>query len=298
MRKIGDFLLANDLNAGIVALICALLPLIYLPGGFLASIIVGFITLQKGSKSGLFVLAWVALPAIALFILRRFEVFDILLVRCFLVFLFALVLRAYRSWCLVLELGVLLGFLVILGLHLFIPDMKAWWTGHMNEYINMVGQSTSWQLSSDETQALIQRMVPFATGMSAGFVLIATFVELLMARWWQSAIFSPGSLRYEFTNIHFGRIPALVLSLITIVLFFKIHLVMDFFPIAIVPFVIAGLSLLHFTVNRNRNLWIPAILLYVGLFFLPIIVVILLSITGYIDSWINVRNKMACRKEV
>lgn len=291
LRKIGEFLLANDRNAAIIGLLFALLPLINLPGGFLASIIVGFVTLQKNYKSGLFVLAWVALPAVALLVLGRFDVFDILLLRCFLVFIFALVLKRYYSWRLVLELGALLGFVVVLGLHLFIPDMAGWWTGHINAYIKELSQATTWQLSPGETKQLIARMAPVATGISAGFVLLATFIELLVARWWQTAIFHPGVFRTEFTQIYFGKIPAIILTLILIGVFSQVPLIIDFFPVALVPFMIAGLSLLHFLVERNRRLFIPVLLVYLALFFLPVIVVGLLAIIGYIDSWVNFRER-------
>ena len=70
MRKLGGYLLANNRRAAILAFVCALLPLIGLPGDLLTAILVGFITLRKGAKAGLFLLAFVALPTISFLVAR------------------------------------------------------------------------------------------------------------------------------------------------------------------------------------------------------------------------------------
>ena len=48
MKKLGEFLLAKDINAIVVAFLCALLSVLSIPIGFIAAIIVGLVTLQKG----------------------------------------------------------------------------------------------------------------------------------------------------------------------------------------------------------------------------------------------------------
>ena len=77
MKKLGEFLLAKDSHAIVIAFLCALLPIFYIPTGFIAVIIVGLVTLQKGPKSGFWLLTWIALPSIALLVLREIGLFDI-----------------------------------------------------------------------------------------------------------------------------------------------------------------------------------------------------------------------------
>jgi len=254
VRKIGEFLLANNRNAAIVAFLCTLLPLIKLPGGFLASVIVAFVTLCRGARSGLLVLVWVALPAISLLYLHRFGVFDILLLRCVLVWVFAIVLRRYGSWRLVLELAVLLGFVVIAGLHLFIPDIHGWWMNHLSGYVKDVSKVTSWKLSAVETQQLIARLVPIATGVTAFVVLFGTWLLLFLARWWQSALFRVGELKKEFIQIRMSRGLAVILLVGVIGIWMKVALLVDFFPLLLLPFMIAGLSILHFLASIKKGL--------------------------------------------
>src|SRR3989338_1978895 len=98
MKKLGKYLLTDNRRAAVTALLCAVVPLI---GGILAAVIVGLITLRKGYKAGLLVL-------------HRFDynLFDMLLLRCVLVWMFAVMLRRTHSWALTLELFVFLGALV------------------------------------------------------------------------------------------------------------------------------------------------------------------------------------------
>lgn len=290
MRKIGKFLLTNDLYAGLIALLFALLPFFQIPVGFIASIIVGLITLRKGYKSGLFVLAWVALPPIALLVLKRYGSFDFLFLRCCLVWMFALILRAYHSWRLVLAAVTLLGISAVLIFHLIIPDTTTWWTSILTKYINEFIELGVWKANPTETKEIIDRLAPIATGLISFFILISTFIELMLARWWQSALFEPGRLQQEFLNIHLGKIAALIMTLIVGLIFFKINVGQDLLPIALMPFMITGLSLLHLSVAKNKHMFIPAIFVYIGLVFLPFLIVPLLAFAGYIDSWINFRN--------
>lgn len=290
VRKITVFLLDSDRNVALVAFLCTLLPLFRMPGGFLAAILVGLVTLQKGYKSGLIVLAWVALPAVSLLFLHRFGVFDILLLRCVLVWTFAIVLRTYHSWRLVLELATLLGFIVIFGLHLLIPDIQTWWHTQITNYLKEISQVGTLKLPTDETQLLIKRLAPIATGIAGFLVLLGTWIQLLLARWWQSYFFNPGGLRKEFIQIRMGNGAAIIISLVMIAALLRFGVAIDVIPIVIMPFMVAGLSLMHLTLVQNKALLIPAILIYVGLFFLPVLVIVLLTIIGYLDSWFDFRR--------
>ena len=291
MHKLGKFLLASNRNAAIVAFICTLLPLIKLPGGFLAAILVAFITLCRGARPGLFVLAWVALPAVSLLYLHRVGIFDVLLLRCVLVWMFAAVLRKYGSWRLVLEFAVILAFVAIVGVHLFLGDVHGWWIKHLSTYVGDVGKVASWKLSATDTQHIITRLAPIATGITTFVILFGTWLLLFLARWWQSALFQPGELGREFIQIRMSRGLAVLLVLSFIGIWLKLAFVIDFFPVLLLPFMISGLSFLHFLVSIKKGLLLLLVLMYVGLLFLPFFIVLLLSATGYFDVWFNFRKR-------
>lgn len=297
MRKVGEFLLASNKNAAIIAFLCTLLPLIGLPGGFLVSILLGFVTLCRGARSGLIILAWVALPAISLLYLHRFGVFDVLLLRCVLVWVFALVLRKYGSWRLVLESEVLLGFFVILGMHLVLGDVQGWWANHLGTYLGEASKLTSWKLSAADTQNLIDRLAPVATGVATSVLLFGIWLLLFLARWWQSAIFRPGELRKEFLQLRMSRGLAVILAVSAVGIWLKLSFVIDFFPVLLLPFMLAGLSVLHFLVSIKKGLLLLLILMYVGLLFSPFFIVLLLSSVGYFDTWFDFRKRIESIKK-
>ncbi len=291
MRKIGEFLLANDRNAIIVAFTLTLLPMIHLPGGFFAAIVVGFITLRKGAKPGLFVLFWVALPALALLYLKRFGVFDILLLRCIVVWLMALILRTYSSWRLGLEVVTLIAVVAVLLAHMISPDIHIFWQTFITDYLKDVTKAASWKLSPAETKSFIAELAPIATGIYASIILLGTFVQLVLARWWESVMFTPGRLREEFVTIRMGQAAAIVVIILFAGIAFKVPVAKDVAPVLLMPFMIAGLSLLHYYYRQYKFLMVPVVMVYMGLLLLPFAVVLGLALFGYIDAWVDFRKR-------
>ena len=292
MRGIGRFLLAKNINAAVVAFICTLMPLIHLPGAFLAAIIVGLVTLSRGYLSGLIVLAWVALPAVSLLILGRFGGFDVLLLRCALVWVFAGLLRQYGSWRFVLEIAAILGVIAVIVLHISIPDVGQWWATHIMTYLKEVSKAADLKLSAADTKLILERFVPIASGAVCFFMLLGSVLQLILARWWQSVLFNPGGLRQEFLAIRMSRAAALVLFAIILGAFFHVSMLIDLLPVLMMPFMLAGLSLLHKLADNVKLLLIPLILLYVGILFLPYLIIGLLAVVGYADSWIDFRKRL------
>ncbi len=293
MKKLGEYLLANNMRAAIVAFLCTLLPLIALPGGFIAAIIVGLVTIRKGSKAGLFVLAFVALPAISLLVLRQFEygLFDILLARCILVWIFALILRRWNSWTLVLEIMAVVGVVAVIIVHLFVPDIKQIWTTALTHYYKEFALSGLLQLTPEKTASFINHVVPFATGSAAFLLFFGIFVQLLLARWWQSVIFLPGSFQQEFITIRVDRIAAVILIAATVGICWQPSWLIDLYPVLLLPFMVAGLSIVHrITANRKEMIFLVATM-YIALVILNFIVIALLALVGLIDSWANFRKQ-------
>jgi len=259
MRNIGELLIARTGRAALAAFLFTLTPLIGLPAGFIAAIIVGFVTLCRGPQSGLFVLLWVALPALALLYLHRVGVTDILLLQSILVWIFAVVLRYANSWRVVLEVAALIGLLTVLGAHLFVPDLKAWWLPHLTQYFSKVSEVvSSWRMTVTpidhlEMERFIKMMSSMVTGIVAFFILFWSWFMLFLARWWQGVLDPSIQLRQEFIGIR-NRIPvALIVLLGVIGLWMKISVVIDLFPVLLLPLMIGGLSFLHFLITVKKG---------------------------------------------
>ncbi len=301
MKRIGEFLLAKNIHAAIIALLFTLLPLLNIVGGgFVAAAIIAFITLQKGYKDGLFVLAFVAIPAVGMLFLREMNVFDVLLVGSVLAWWFAGLLRQHGSWRLVFEIGVLIAFIAIVILHVAF-DMHAFW---FNFYHVAVKRLAAYKVNPAQWDTQIKLLVPYATGMMGLIVFLVIMLELLFARWWQSLMFNPGGLGKEFARIRMSKAMATIFIAVLIGKLFGQKILIDFFPILFLPFVMSGLAVLHAVKGRMQILGhgmaaaIGLFIIYVGLFsfIFTQIVVMLLAAIGYIDSWYDIRERFQLLK--
>jgi hypothetical protein len=296
MRKFGLYILAENRRAAIVALICALLPLVGIPIGFFAAVVVGLVTLRKGVKAGLMILAFAILPAICFLIANRADFFYgyyILIAQCILVWLFAIVLQKTLSWRLMLEIATLIGILAVIGVHIFIPHVSEMWINLYQQHMETFPWATVFRGSAAKTNEIIQHASTIATGAVALVGLFFVFVELLLARWWETAIYSPGALKTEFDRIRIDRIAAGILLVATVGLYWKSTWLIDVYPVLLLPFIIGGLSIMHKIASKRKELIVLIIAIYLALFLVPFFAVVLLALIGFIDSWIAFRKRLA-----
>lgn len=289
MKKIGAFLLAKDSNAIIVAFLAALLPIFYVPTGIIAVLIVALVTLQKGTRSGFWLLTWIALPAIALMVLREFGLADILLARCVIVWIFASLMYRYHSWRLLLLVMALIGITVIFALHWRFPELQSWWTVHLTEYIKKLMADSHWKINATP-QEFADRIAPIATGMTAFFFATSLFLELMIARYWQSVIADTKDFGDEFVRIRMDIISVLVLCILIAFCIMKKAVAIDILPIALFPFFIGGLSLLHYWARQKQGIIYILVFCYIGLLLLPMMIVAILSLLTFFDVFFNWRR--------
>lgn len=291
MRKFGQYLLANPLHALVFALFCAILPIVSMPGGFIAAIVVGLVTLSRGYKAGFIVLIGVAIPVVGFSIWQQRILFDLVLIRCILVWLFAGILGKTGSWRLVFEVMTVFGCLVVMGFHLVLTDTASWWLALIKQYGSYFTAILAEHLSEDKVQQLLAQLAPIATGLFTALVLLGVFCQLLIARWWQANIYRPGGLAKEFVEIRNGPLLAILLTLIFIAELIGIKIASDLLPVVLLPFVIVGLSILHKWSRVRKEFIFLLVMVYIGLIFLPLLILAILALAGYIDCWYDLRKR-------
>src|SRR3990167_3316715 len=115
MGKLGNWLLKDRRYAATLALLFSLLPLLGLPTSWMTSVIIAFITLQKGLKEGLFVVLWASLPAVILWYLGgSLFIIAMFIMQYLLVSYLASLWREYKSLTLVLEVAAGFGFISLI----------------------------------------------------------------------------------------------------------------------------------------------------------------------------------------
>lgn len=294
MKRLGEFLLKSDANAIIVAFVFSLLSL-YLPTGFFAAIIVALITLHSGAKKGAVVLVWVALPAIAMLVLKRVGPFDVFLLRCFATWAFAALLNKYGSWALVLEVGVVIAAVVVLILHFAFPDIHNWWVTQLSNIMSNIANESAEMKSAVTSLSAAKKMAPIATGLLVFMFLAGTIIQLAVARWWSYLLKKQTKkpvFAREFAEIRIGALLSICAVATFLMASFKFPAFIDLLPVMLFPFFIGGLSLLHWlTLGKPKAVPIM-VLIYVGIIFLPQYVIFTLAVVGFFDSWGDFRKRV------
>jgi hypothetical protein len=291
LKKFGLYLLQKRYNAVWVVLLCAFLPFVQIPTASIAILIVGLVTLHQGAKEGFFLLCWMALPAIAA---TFFGDFGTLLIESvgkgLVVWVMACVLAATVSWTVVVQATVACGVVLVAVAHLLVPDIQAWWLLQLSPYAAQVQASWNLNLSPDQVKLMIERASHFATGVVVAGILALDVVLLLMARSWQATLFNPGGLAKEWRQLRLNYLYSAMVIAVSSSIWLGATWLFDVLPIVLMPFIFAGLSLIHAKLPEQKNIRLPVLIaLYTSLLLFAPYVCMMLFGLAFTDSLCDFR---------
>ena len=245
LHRCASYIMRGRQQAVIVGLLFTVVPLL----GWVSNVVISLVTLRKGAKEGAIVLLWVILPVVVVAGLGNpwIALYDIVGGSLF-GFLLALVLRQTQSWRKVLEVGMWVGLLAVLLVHLLIPNVSVLWAKQLGHYAELLKDQLNFAVNTVQLQSFVN----FATGFQVVFLWLGVLINLVLARGLQSMLYNSGQLRPELEAIRLSRWDALVFLLIAMASLQKFGLAQDALPIVLLAFILAGLSVLH-AVMRLRN---------------------------------------------
>jgi hypothetical protein len=300
LKRFTDYILQSRLHTWGTALVISFIPLL----GSISLIMVGFITLLRGAREGFYLLVVVLIPLIITLYFEptappdTFSAGDIL--GCYavinvLTWVFAVLLRQYGSWNLLLQLTALLGIVIVMGAYIVNPDIQTWWQTHLTNYINYALKSSG-DMTDDKitamqasTSGLVGALKPFFTGFMATFVVFWALLQLLLARWWQAAIYNPGGLRKELCNIRLSYAAGIVSFIVALMLFTGSPIIVDMTSVIICTYVTAGFSVLQVLLNNTKKAWLWNTLIYAGIILVPFGMG-LVGVLALVDTFFNLRR--------
>jgi len=287
MKPFGAFLMRGRRNAALLALLFALLPFL----NWLSVIIMALVTLRKGAKEGALILLCVLMPACILALIARdFAILYNVLLTAIIVWLLAIVLHKSHDWSVVLLVGVALGIVGIIAVHSYIDDINAWWQQRMLAYLQQV--STDMHVNTVQQKQVVMHLSKIATGIQATLLLAVNLLWLLVARYWQAILYNPGALRAELHRIRMPRWASIVLVLLGLAgLLTQFMVIVDLLPIALLAFMLAGLSLVHFIIAARKAHWLWLLVFYIILVFALPYIGMALVILALADSLLNLRQR-------
>jgi hypothetical protein len=281
LKALAEFILRGRVQALLVALVGSFFPLV-------SSATVALVTLCKGSKEGLLLFLWASLPLV---VLQQVGNENMLLTAVSVVSLGIMVVAAYLhslyalwQWTLIAIVAVAITCAAIFGF-LMSADVSELLVVAQQMFEAVQAQQADKSIASALTE-------PLVLGLIAMILALGCVMSLLIARWWQSAVYNPGGFQEEFHGFTISSKVAVIL----LAIFLVGRLIPEGYQLwadlALLPFLIAGIALIHSTVKLFGlgSQWVA--FLYVGLIFMGKPITLVLVGLGLAESLIDLRSRL------
>lgn len=283
MRALAEWAMRGRKQAAFVAVIAALLPLLY----WVSAAIVALVTLRKGQRDGLGLLLWAALPSGV----WAYSVSDPTPLAVIVgTYLLALTLRETVSWAKVLMIALPIGAIAGWGMEIVLGSYVQEVIEHTGKLLNQSSGEASKEVVLD-TEVLRQLMLGGLASVHTAMMV----ASLLLARSWQAGFYNPGGFKTEF---HALRLPISYTGALLAVLLVCYTLdleLMRWLPLLLLPWIFAGIALIHGSIAK-RDLGKPWLVgFYISILFMGHIVISLLVFAAVIDSLVDFRSRIPAK---
>lgn len=277
MRAFAEFVMRGRMQATLGVAGSIAVPLLF----WLGAAGGGLVLLRRGLSDALSILFWALLPALLWWYLGDPSILLIMAGTLVL----AQVLRATTSWVWVLLSSVVLGMV-------FIALLSTVSRGLIESLVDavrpMIPQLMK-DLPADQLAAVQESLKPTLTGLIASSFQAASLLCLVLARYWQAALFNPGGFGQEFRAVRLP--PALAIALLAGVLLAPALGVeaAALSPICMVPLLFAGVGLGHglIALKRLSSFWV------IGLYVTVLLAGNLICLLAVIDGLFDFRGRLA-----
>lgn len=274
MRALASFIMRGRVQATLVVVISAVLPLLF----WLSAAAGSLVLLRRGFKDTASVIAWGVLPGVAMWVFGEPSTLLVFLGTLGL----AALLRAEHSWTRVLLSSIVLGLLysLILG-------------SVMGETFEVLAKALEKALPQFEGKPVIpgELIGPLLVASSAVMLQLFSVLALMLARYWQAALYNPGGFGREFREMKLPKVPMLVLvSLMVLGPFIGPQFIVLASASSLV-LLLAAIALIHGLVAQGRLAGFWLVGLYVTLPLLMQLIYPLLVVLAIVDSLIDFRGR-------
>ncbi len=289
MKTLGNYLLRTRVHSALTISVLTLLSIFISPFSyFISGAPMGLVALRKGPVIALQVAVGssllIALPALA-FNLQLGMPIAFLLSVWLPVILCAGVLRSTQSQGLMVMCAITLGIVFLALIYFMMEDIQTWWQEWFELWKEYAISATAGQ-RLEQAHEFIRNML--SAILASGFV-ISLILTMLLARWWQSALFNPGGFRKEFYAMRLPRVmlfPTLAgLLLLLVAADFASIAIRDYVILMLIQYLFQGLSVIHgfLFVNARSKAWLIAI--YCLFFILPHYTLLFVSCVGIVNAF-------------
>ena len=283
MRALAEFIMRGRMQATLVVVVSAALPLLF----WLSAAAGSLVLLRRGWRDAAGILVWALLPAIGWLYFGEPRTLLVLLGALGL----AMLLRASMSWNRVLLCSLALGLVYGLILNSVFREPIDAMAVELQKHVPQMLDGIHQQMSVEERARLDSLIAPVLTGLIAALLQVVSLLCLVLGRFWQAQLYNPGGFGREFREL---RLPpaAAVLLLVCMLVGPNIGPELAMLtPLSTVPLAFAGAALLHGLVAQGRmaRFWLVGMyitLLLVGQLTYPLLVVL-----AIVDSLLDFRGR-------
>jgi len=280
MRVLAEFIMRGRAQSVLIAVLGVFFP-------FLTQACLGLVTLRKGWLEGVILLFWSTLPYVGGLILLGVDAFALLapLVVILASYVLALVLRRQTSWQIVLLM--LVGIAALSGVALdYILD------GLTLADVALVNMNTDSQEQVVQNQELADALnLPITAGQIAyNFIAMPVVLGLMLARYMQASLYNPGGFQVEVTRLRIGAFIAMP-SMIGFVLCNLLgEGYQEWAVVFALPLLANGVGVAQSVFLATGWRTIAIVLFYVAVLLLHPLVM-LLTVLGFSDIWLDYRKR-------
>lgn len=283
MRALAEFIMRGRMQATLVVVVGAALPLLF----WLSAAAGSLVLLRRGWSDAIGILVWALLPAIGWWYFGEPRTLLVLLGALGL----ALLLRANLSWNRVLLCSVVLGLVYGLVLGAVFREPIEAMALELQKLMPQMLEGVHQQMSMDERARLDSLIAPVLTGLIAALLQIVSLLSLMLGRFWQAQLYNPGGFGREFRALRLPP-PLAMLLLVGMLLGPNLGPQMAMLtPLCSVPLAFAGIALLHGMVAQGRlgKFWLVG--LYITLLLFMQLTYPLLVVLAIVDSLFDFRGR-------
>ena len=301
MKALAGFVVSGRWQAILSASLCGMLAFLLPPfstlTNYLGAAVVSLVTLRIGVLQGLLVLVAATVVTMLFYQLTGVPAAKIavtvtlLWVPCWLI---SLVLRRTVSLAFAMLAAATIGIMTLLLIYAVAGDPAPWWHEHLLLIRSTLEQAGLFPqgVSIDE---LLKELSRLMTGVVIASLALGAVCSLLVGRWWQAMLVNPGGLHNEFCSLRFPQ--ALGLLVLGLMIFSRFargsasDMAAQAVLVMLVPYLFAGLAVLHGLVARQGRGkgWLIAV--YALLVIIPQTALLLAGL-GLVDTWVDFRRRL------
>ena len=298
MEAFARYIMRGRLQAISISAAATVLSLVLPPLNYISSAVIALVTLRRGWNDGLLVMTATAAALGAVMAISKGDPLPAMVLAGVIwvpVWLLSLVLRRTMSLSGTVSVAALMGGATVIGVYLALDDPAQTWRDLLGHFIDELRRESDTS-AADTLSQVLAHAAPHMTGMAVGALMLGLIMSVFLGRWWQALLYNPGGFQREFHGLRLSRTFAIGTLLVGVLSAMgsesTAEVAANVLTVFATAYLLHGLGLLHGVVAA-RHIKVGWLIAVYALTLLWPPSTLLLGAAGFVDSWMDVRVRLA-----